>query len=177
MLLFRKIDDKDSYALDRCISAMYGDEKFGIYKYGYEEDVDGITIKEVSDYYNWLIHNSKIDIFISGDIDVNQIEKSLKENENIKKLKPRIENYILNNEFTESKQIVENPNEIFGRTDLQSTKRQEHRGTDCSRKRRTDRADTRRSADVSPAPHHPGQGQAIHHPHQRLAYQPHRIIL
>ena len=33
-------------------------------------------------------------------------------NENIKELKPRIENYILNNEFTESKQIVENIKEI-----------------------------------------------------------------
>ena len=33
----RKIDDKDSYALDACISKMYGDEKFGLYKFGYEE--------------------------------------------------------------------------------------------------------------------------------------------
>jgi predicted Zn-dependent peptidase len=97
---------------------MYGDEKFGLYKYGYEEDVDTITIKDISDYYNWLIQNSKIDIFVSGDIDVNNIEKFLKENENIKKLKPRIENYVLNNEFTESKQIVEKPNEIFEKMDI-----------------------------------------------------------
>ena len=47
-----------------------------------------------------------------NNIDINQIEDSLRENENIKKLKPRIENYILNNEFTESKQIVENVSEI-----------------------------------------------------------------
>ena len=114
----KKIDDKDSYALDRCISAMYGDEKFGLYKYGYEEDVDKITIKDISDYYNWLIQNSKIDIFVSGDIDANNIEKFLKENANIKKLRPRIENYILNNEFTESKQIVENINEISEKMDI-----------------------------------------------------------
>ena len=108
----KKIDDKESYALDRCISAMYGDEKFGLYKYGYEEDVDKITIKDISDYYNWLIQNSKIDIFVSGNIDANNIESFLKKNANIKKLRPRIENYILNNEFTESKQIVENISEI-----------------------------------------------------------------
>lgn len=114
----KKIDDKESYALDRCISAMYGDEKFGLYKYGYEEDVDKITIKDISDYYNWLIQNSKIDIFVSGNIETEKIEKFLKENNNIKKLKPRIENYILNNEFTESKQIVENINEISEKMDI-----------------------------------------------------------
>ena len=69
-------------------------------------------------YYNWLIQNSKIDIFVSGDIDANNIEKFLKENANIKKLRPRIENYILNNEFTESKQIVENINEISEKMDI-----------------------------------------------------------
>ena len=114
----KKIDDKDSYSLDRCISSMYGDEKFGLYKFGYEEDVDKITIKDISDYYNWLIQNSKIDIFISGDIDTNKIEEFLKSNDNIKKLRPRIENYILNNEFTESKQIVENINEISEKMDV-----------------------------------------------------------
>lgn len=118
----KKIDDKESYALDRCISSMYGDEKFGLYKYGYEEDVDKITIKDISDYYNWLIQNSKIDIFVSGDIDTSNIEKFLRENDNIKKLKPRIENYILNNEFTESKQIVENVNEISEKMDVSQGK-------------------------------------------------------
>ena len=118
----RKIDDKDSYALDRCISAMYGDEKFGLYKYGYEEDVDKITIKDISGYYNWLIQNSKIDIFISGNIKTDEVEEFLKKNNNIKKLRPRIENYILNNEFTESKQIVENINEISEKMDVSQGK-------------------------------------------------------
>ena len=114
----RKIDDKDSYALDRCISNMYGDDKFGLYKFGYEEDVDKITIEDISNYYNWLIQNSKIDIFVSGNIEPNEIEEFLKQNDNVKKLRPRIENYILNNEFTESKQIVENANEISEKMDV-----------------------------------------------------------
>lgn len=107
-----KIDDKDSYAFDNCISCMYGEEGYGIYKYGYLEDVQPITIEEISEYYNWLIQNSKIDIFVSGNIDEENIKNILNNNENIKKLRPRIENYILNNEYTESKQIVENIKEI-----------------------------------------------------------------
>ena len=114
----RKIDDKDSYALDRCISKMYGDDKFGLYKFGYEEDVDQITIEDISNYYNWLIQNSKIDIFVSGNINPNEIEYFLNQNSNIKKLRPRIENYILNNEFTESKQIVDCVKEISEKMDV-----------------------------------------------------------
>ena len=103
-----KIDEKDSYALDRCISAMYCDTGYGLYKYGYVEDVDSITIEEVSEYYSWLIDNSKIDIYISGNINSDEMKTMLEQNENIKKLRPRIENYVLNNEFTE---VKEEPNE------------------------------------------------------------------
>lgn len=107
-----KIDDKDSYAFDNCISTMYGENGFGLYKYGYVEDIENITIEDVSEYYNWLINNCKIDIFVSGKIELEYIKNLLNENENVKKLKPRIENYILNNEFTESKKNVENIKEI-----------------------------------------------------------------
>ncbi len=105
-----KIDDKDGYALENCISAMYGQEGFGIYKYGYIEDIDNISIEDVSEYYKWLIENSKIDLFISGNIDEKELKKFLDNNENIKKLKPREENYVLDS--TETKQKVENIKEL-----------------------------------------------------------------
>lgn len=107
-----KIDEKDSYALESCISTMYGEEGFGLYKYGYIDDIDVITVENLTEHYLKLIQNSKIDIFISGKIENEKIINILEENENIKKLKPRIENYILNNEFTESKQKVDNIKEI-----------------------------------------------------------------
>ena len=59
-----------------------------------------------------MIQKSKIDIFISGNVEEDKIKKYLIENYNIRKLRPRNENYILNNEFTESKQNVENVKEI-----------------------------------------------------------------
>lgn len=105
-----KIDDKDLYALDKCISNMYGESGFGLYKYGFIEDVDNITIESISEYYNWLINNSKIDIYVSGNIDNDEIKNILEQNQNIKKLKPRIENYVLNNEFTEIKSAVQEKN-------------------------------------------------------------------
>ncbi len=111
-----KIDDKDAYSLENCISAMYGEDGFGLYKYGYVEDVDNITIQDISEYYNWLIGNSKIDIFISGNIDEEKLKAQLDENENIKKLNPREENYILDS--TVGKQKVEKVKEVKQEMDV-----------------------------------------------------------
>ena len=107
-----KIDDKDSYALESCISTMYEDKGFGIYKFGYVEDIEKITIEDLSNHYFDFIQNAKIDIFLSGNFDEEDVKEILDKNENIQKLRPRIGNYILNNEFTESKQKVENVREI-----------------------------------------------------------------
>jgi len=113
-----KIDDKDLYAFETCISKMYNDNGFGLYKYGYLEDLECINSENLTQYYNNLIQNSKIDIFVSGDYDENYIKEVIFNNENIKKLNPREENYVLNNESTESKTKVENVQEITESMDV-----------------------------------------------------------
>ena len=107
-----KIDNKDLYALNNCISSIYGENGFGLYKFGYKEDIDNISLEKISNHYNSLVQNAKIDIFISGNFKENEVEDILYNNENLKKIKPRKESYIINNEFTEIKQIVDNPREI-----------------------------------------------------------------
>ena len=108
-----KIDDKDTYSLEACVSSMYGEKGYGLYKYGYVEDIENININDLSNHYFEMIQNAKIDIFLSGNFEAKDVKDILEKNENIKKLKPRIGNYILNNEFTESKQKVENYSEII----------------------------------------------------------------
>ena len=88
-----KIDNKARYALDRCIEEMYKEEPFGLYKYGYIEDLEKINEKNLYDEYQKLIKNSKIDIFVTGNIDETIIEEK-KKNENIKKLQDRKPEYI-----------------------------------------------------------------------------------
>jgi predicted Zn-dependent peptidase len=107
-----KIDDKDSYALENCLNSMYNDEGFGLYKFGKLEDIDSITKESITEQYLNLIQTAKIDIFISGNIDKDDIKNRISKNVNMEKLIPRIENYKLNNEFTEIKQKVDNPKEI-----------------------------------------------------------------
>ena len=83
-----KIDNKARYSLERCIEEMYKNEPYGLYKFGYEEDLDKINEKDLYRYYKELINSCKIDIFLSGDLN-GTIEKFIEENENIKKLQER----------------------------------------------------------------------------------------
>lgn len=107
LLIESKIDNKDQYALNRCIEEMYKDKPYGLYKFGYTEDLDKINSQNLYDYYNELINASKIDIFVSGELKKEEIVDIVKNNENIKKLKEREANYIVNNEQTEDKEDVQ----------------------------------------------------------------------
>lgn len=113
-----KIDDKDIYAFENCINSMYGEKGFGLYKYGYLEDVDGITAKSLADSYKNLIDSCKIDIFVSGDLKELDVKNILENNSNIQKLVERKPNYILNNESTESKQKVDKVQEKNEKLDV-----------------------------------------------------------
>ena len=98
-----KPDNKARYAFDRCIEEMYKDKPYGLYKYGYIEDLSGITAQSLYEYYQKMISKCKIDIFVSGDIeDVSQI---VEQNENIQKLQEREPNYKINK--VESKESVQ----------------------------------------------------------------------
>ena len=83
-----KIDNKARYAIDRCIEEMYGEKAFGLYKFGYVEDLNNIDEKELYLYYKNLINSCKIDIFVSGNIKENT-DTLIENNENIKKLEGR----------------------------------------------------------------------------------------
>lgn len=110
-----KIDNKARYALDRCIEEMYKNQPFGLYKFGYVEDLENMDAKNLYDYYKELIDTCKIDIFVSGMIDDN-IDQLVRDNENIKRLKDRKPNYILpkelNKVLAEKEKIVTDSMEV-----------------------------------------------------------------
>lgn len=104
-----KTDNKAMYATERCIEEMYKNEPFGLYKYGYIEDLENIDAKNLYKYYKKMISTCKIDIFISGNVD-EQTAEILKENENIKKLqerKPKTTFEVSKKEKVEEKEIIE----------------------------------------------------------------------
>ena len=89
-----KADNKARYAFDRCIEEMYKNKPYGLYKYGYIEDLDSITPQGLYEYYKKMISECKIDIFISGDIE--NATQIVEQNEDIQKLQQRDPKYKIN---------------------------------------------------------------------------------
>ena len=102
-----KIDNKRAYSFERCIEEMFKNEPYGLYKFGYVEDLDKITPKDLYEQYKKLISNSKIDIFISGEQKDNRIIDMVKENEKIKNLNERDAEYIRTSEKTKKIDVKE----------------------------------------------------------------------
>lgn len=93
-----KIDNKARYSMDRCIEEMYKDEPFGLYKFGYVEDLKDMNGKNLYEYYQELVKTCKIDIFVSGLIN-DEINQVVSQNENIQKLQERTPNYVISKEL------------------------------------------------------------------------------
>lgn len=88
-----KIDNKGQYAYDKCIEETFNGKPYGLYKYGYTEDLEKITPQNLYEYYKKMISECKIDIFCSGITE--NIEKDIKENKNIQKVNERKPNCII----------------------------------------------------------------------------------
>lgn len=104
-----KIDNKSSYAIERCVEEMYKDNPFGLYKFGYIEDLENIDGKNLYGYYKELINTCKIDIFVSGMVDDNIIDV-INNNENIQKLIQRDADYV--KPIIIGKELVKNEKDI-----------------------------------------------------------------
>ena len=68
---------------------MYNGKPYGLYKFGYVEDLEKITSKELYEYYKKMIKECKIDIFISGKIDTTETKEMVEKNANITNLQGR----------------------------------------------------------------------------------------
>lgn len=89
ILIEGKKDNKAQYASLRCQEEMYKGTPFGLFKYGYIEDIDGINENNLYEHYKKLISECKIDIFVSGNVDEEKIKEYILENKYIQELPAR----------------------------------------------------------------------------------------
>ncbi|MGM0688221.1 MAG: EF-P 5-aminopentanol modification-associated protein YfmF [Bacillota bacterium] len=67
------LNDKVSYAMERCLALMCADENFGIYKLGKIEDYGKIDAAGLYRHYSDLLTHSPIDLYVIGDLDQKQV--------------------------------------------------------------------------------------------------------
>ncbi len=79
-------DDPQKYSLIRMLEEMDIKAPYA-FRDGYLEDIKKITPKTLKTYYNEVINNDELDIFILGDLDLNEIKRMLKEKIKINTIK------------------------------------------------------------------------------------------
>lgn len=68
------VNEKRDYADKRALEEMCGSQPFAIYKYGSAEGVDALDAASLTEYYNKIIKESKIDIFVSAGEDISSVK-------------------------------------------------------------------------------------------------------
>ncbi|WP_245805846.1 EF-P 5-aminopentanol modification-associated protein YfmF [Bacillus alkalicellulosilyticus] len=70
-------DDKMRYANMRITEEMCKDEPFGISVYGEEEEVDGLTAEQIYSYYQELLTQDVIDLYVIGDVKEKDVQETV----------------------------------------------------------------------------------------------------
>lgn len=118
MIINAQKDNKDFYAYDKCVKAMYKNQSYGLSKYGDQKDLQVINNKNLYEQYKQVIDTCKIDIIVSSDFQAEEIAKIIKKNELIQTIKPREEKIKINDIKKEIKDIIEKPEEIKEELDV-----------------------------------------------------------
>ena len=90
-----KINNKRAYSLERCVEEMFKGEPYGLYKYGYVEDLEKITPQNLYEYYKEFISKCKIDILVSGENNAEEMFELISQNTEVKSLEAREAEYVV----------------------------------------------------------------------------------
>ena len=117
-----RINNKDEYAFTRCLENIYDFDGYGLYRFGYLEDLEKITLEEISKYYFELINHAKIDIYISGNFEEDHVEKILRENAILQGLTEREPEYVPIKPIVNSNKKLDEPKKIQEKMDVKQGK-------------------------------------------------------
>ena len=71
------VDDKMRYANIRLIDEMFKGEKYSTRVHGYIEDLEKLTSKELFEYYQSILENDEMELYILGDFDEQSMRKTV----------------------------------------------------------------------------------------------------
>ncbi len=67
------LNDKGTYAYERCIALMCAGERFGTYKLGSIEDYNGIDEEALFNYYKRVFYANPLDLYVIGDLEEQEV--------------------------------------------------------------------------------------------------------
>ncbi|AXI09141.1 insulinase family protein [Oceanobacillus sp. 143] len=109
-------DDKMNYANMRLIDAMCEGEAYQLHVHGYEEDLQEITAANLYEYYQTLIIEDSLDIYVLGDFDEDEMSSR------IASMFERKKNQVRDiNQSNDSKKDIQ-PKEVIESEDIQQAK-------------------------------------------------------
>lgn len=73
-LIEARINDKNQYAVDKCLEEMCKDEPYGIYDYGSVEDLAGINAVNLHEHYKSFLESYPMQVYITGNLDPNKMK-------------------------------------------------------------------------------------------------------
>ncbi len=71
-------NDKMQYALWRCNEEMFRGENYGVHELGSVESVQAITPQALYEHYKKVLKTSRVDIFVCGSADINDVAEKFK---------------------------------------------------------------------------------------------------
>ncbi|UJL47989.1 insulinase family protein [Virgibacillus sp. NKC19-16] len=101
-------DNKMSYANMRLIDEMCEGEPYQLHVHGYEEDLNDITKESLYDYYQAMLTEDQLDIYVLGDFDEAEVKEKITGSmkRNTKDLKSQ-QKSVVNKNSTQPKEIIE----------------------------------------------------------------------
>lgn len=100
-LIEAKINDKGSYSMVRCVEEMCVEEPYGLYKFGYVEDLEKIDAKNLYEQYKKLLSTAETHIYLSGSFNKDEIVEKIKNRFNV--IDRKYENKNINTYISEKK--------------------------------------------------------------------------
>ena len=78
-LIRSRVNDKRSYAVQRCLEEMCCYEDFAVSRFGDEEGVEAIHYKKLSKYYRALIRTAPVELFYCGKASLAEVAAALRD--------------------------------------------------------------------------------------------------
>lgn len=75
ILIEGRVNDKMSYSVDRCLEEVCRDEPYGIYDYGFVEDLPAITAEDLTRHYRTVMETFPMQVFLTGSISDSEADR------------------------------------------------------------------------------------------------------